>query len=256
MNYAASVSDFFKSPHWMKNMLLGGVCMLIPILGPIVVMGWLVTGFWARRDESWEAFPPFEFSQFDKYLDRGLWPFLVTFVASLVITPVMFVMMIPLMIGQAAFAGNQSEAGGCLFGVLALFMMLLAFVLMFALMLMSVPLTVTTPVKEGKLRALATTGRQRTAVYPDTPTVAETGLPGYFWESWGGMFAPARTPRPIIDKLNRALLTAFKMPDVQSRYATLGVDASPMAPAEFDRFVDAEITRVGELARRVGIKPQ
>ncbi len=123
-------------------------------------------------------------------------------------------------------------------------------------MLMSVPLTVTTPVKEGKLRALATTGRKRTAVYPDTPTVAEAGVPGYFWESWGGMLAPARTPRPIIDKLNRTVLTAFKMPDVQSRYATLGVDVAPMTPAEFDKFAAAEITRVGELARRVGIKPQ
>ena len=124
-------------------------------------------------------------------------------------------------------------------------------------MLMSVPLTVTTPVKEGRLRAIATTGRKRsTAVYSDIPTVAEAGLPGYFWESWGAMFAPAKTPRPIIDKLNRAVLTAQKMPDVQNRYATLGVEAAPMAPTELDRFVDAEITRIGEIARKVGIKPQ
>ena len=123
-------------------------------------------------------------------------------------------------------------------------------------MLMSVPLTVTTPVKEGKLRALATTGRQRTAAYPDLPTVAEAGLPGFYWESWGGMFAPARTPRAIVDKLNRVVLTALKMPDVQSRYATLGVDLSPMTPVEFDRFVDAELTRIGGIARKAGIKPQ
>ena len=123
-------------------------------------------------------------------------------------------------------------------------------------LLMSAPSTSGTPVKEGKLRALATTGRQRTSVYPDTPTVAEAGLPGYFWESWGGMFAPARTPGPIIDKLNRAVLTALKMPDVQNRYAALGVDASPMAPAEFDKFVDSEITRIAGLARNAGIKPQ
>lgn len=123
-------------------------------------------------------------------------------------------------------------------------------------MLMSVPLTVTSPVKEGKLRALATTGRKRTVVYPDMPTVAEAGLPGYFWESWGGMFAPARTPRPIIDKLNRTVLTVLTMPDVQNRYGALGVDAAPMAPAEFDRFVGAELTRIGEIARKAGIKPQ
>lgn len=123
-------------------------------------------------------------------------------------------------------------------------------------LLMSAPSTLGTPVKEGKLRALAVTGKQRTPVYPDTPTVAEAGLPGYFWETWGGMFAPARTPRPIIDKLNRAVLTALKMPDVQSRYAALGVDVSTMAPAEFDKFVDSEITRIAGLARKAGIKPQ
>lgn len=123
-------------------------------------------------------------------------------------------------------------------------------------LLMSAPSTLGTPVKEGKLRALAVTGKQRTPNYPDTPTVAEVGLPGYFWETWGGMFAPARTPRPIIDKLNRAVLTALKMPDVQSRYAALGVDVSTMAPAEFDKFVDSEITRIAGLARKAGIKPQ
>ena len=123
-------------------------------------------------------------------------------------------------------------------------------------LLMSAPSTLSGPVKEGKLRALATTGRKRTAVYPDTPTVAEAGLPVYFWESWGGIFAPARTPRSVIDKLNGAVLTALKMPDVQSRYVTLGVDVSPMAPAEFDKFVDSEITRIAGLARKVGIKPQ
>jgi len=123
-------------------------------------------------------------------------------------------------------------------------------------LLMSAPSTLSTPVKEGKLRALATTGRKRTLAYPDTPTVAEAGLPGYFWESWGGMFAPARTPRPIIDKLNRAVLTTLKMPDVQSRYAALGVEAFPTTPAEFDKFVDLEITRIAGLARKAGIKPQ
>jgi tripartite-type tricarboxylate transporter receptor subunit TctC len=123
-------------------------------------------------------------------------------------------------------------------------------------LLMSAPSTLSTPVKEGKLRALATTGRKRTLAYADTPTVAEAGLPGYFWESWGGMFAPARTPRPIVDKLNRAVLTTLKMPDVQSRYAALAVEAFPTTPAEFDKFVDSEITRIAGLARKAGIKPQ
>lgn len=122
-------------------------------------------------------------------------------------------------------------------------------------MLMSAPSTSVGPVKDGKLLALATTGRKRIAAYPNTPTVAEAGVPGFYWESWGGMFAPAKTPRPIIDKLNRTVLTLFEMPDVQSRYAALGVEVSPMAPTEFDKFVDSEITRIGKLARNAGIKP-
>ena len=70
------------------------------------------------------------------------------------------------------------------------------------------------------------------------------------------MFAPSRTPRAIIDKLNHAVVTALRMPDVQQRYAALGVDVTPATPAEFDRFIDSEITRIAELARKAGIKPQ
>ena len=51
MNYTASVSDFFKSPKWMMNMLLAGVCVFIPLIGPVVIKGWLITGFWGRDDE-------------------------------------------------------------------------------------------------------------------------------------------------------------------------------------------------------------
>jgi tripartite-type tricarboxylate transporter receptor subunit TctC len=123
-------------------------------------------------------------------------------------------------------------------------------------LLMTPPSTLGNLVKDGKLRALAVTGKTRTPLYPDTPTVAEAGLPGYVWETWAGMFAPARTPRPIIEKLNGAVLAALKMPDVRNRYAALGVDVSPMAPTEFDKSIDSEITRIGALARKAGIKPQ
>jgi tripartite-type tricarboxylate transporter receptor subunit TctC len=62
--------------------------------------------------------------------------------------------------------------------------------------------------------------------------------------------------RPIVDKLHHSVLAALKMADVQSRYAALGVDAFPASPAEFDKFVDSEITRIAGLARSAGIKPQ
>lgn len=100
MNYTASVSDFFKSPKWGMNMLLGGVTMLIPMVGPLVLSGWQITGFWGRGDNDDPAeFPPFDFQHFVKYLERGLWPFLVNLVASLALIPLMMlVVFLPMML--------------------------------------------------------------------------------------------------------------------------------------------------------------
>jgi Protein of unknown function (DUF4013) len=148
MDYAASVADFFKSPKWMMNLLLGGVCVLIPVVGPMVVLGWLITGFWARQDESFETFPDFDFSHFGKYLERGLWPFLVAFVAgvaaSIVMVPLAWVLMIPTMLigGGLSSAGHDANAGSC-FSVFAVMLMLLVWAVMIVvLMLVLVPLKI------------------------------------------------------------------------------------------------------------------
>jgi len=131
----------------MMNLLLGGVCVLIPIVGPMVVLGWLITGFWARRDENFETFPDFDFSHFGKYLERGLWPFLVAFVASMavsiVMVPLAWILMIPMMLaGGISSGGHQANAVGC-FGVLAMIMMMLVWALMIVgLMLVLVPLKI------------------------------------------------------------------------------------------------------------------
>jgi hypothetical protein len=82
MNYIGSITDYFKSPKWVMNLLLTGVCMLIPVVGPMVVMGWLISGFWMTKPVSFEAFPIFDFGKFGAYLERGLWPFLVTLAAG------------------------------------------------------------------------------------------------------------------------------------------------------------------------------
>ena len=110
MNYAASISDFFKTPQWVMNTLLAGLCVFIPIVGPIVILGWLVTGFWGRDDEGFETFPEFKFDHFGKYLERGLWPFLVTFLISLIMVPAVFVLMIPGMLTVALFGGDAEDA--------------------------------------------------------------------------------------------------------------------------------------------------
>jgi Protein of unknown function (DUF4013) len=100
MNYSASVTDFFKCPAWKNNMLLGAVAVLIPIVGPLVLFGWHITCLWARGNKEDPAdFPAFNFDNFVKYLERGLWPFLVNLVASLVLVPVILVLeIVPLLL--------------------------------------------------------------------------------------------------------------------------------------------------------------
>ena len=146
MDYAASVSDFFKSPKWMMNLLLGGVCVLIPIVGPIVVFGWLITGFWARQDQRFETFPDFDFSHFGKYLERGLWPFLVAFVVgvvvSIVLIPLVWLLMIPVMLAGGVSSGGDANLGGCLAVMITILMMLVWAVAIVVMMLVLVPLKI------------------------------------------------------------------------------------------------------------------
>lgn len=118
------------------------------------------------------------------------------------------------------------------------------------------PATLGTLVKDGKLRGLGVTGSKRTPAYPDVPTIAESGLPGFRWETWVGMLAPAKTPRAIVGKLNREITAILSMPDVQSRFVAMGAVAAPSTPSDFDKLVATEIKRVGELARKAGITPQ
>ena len=121
---------------------------------------------------------------------------------------------------------------------------------------MTPPATLGTLVKDGKLRALGVTGRQRVRSYPDVPTIAESGVAGFQWETWAGILAPSKTPRPIVNKLNREITAILRMPDVQQRFIALGAEPAPSTPEEFDRLVASEIVRVADLARKAGIKPQ
>ena len=142
MNYSASITDFFKSPKWMMNMLLGGLCALIPIVGPIVTKGWLITGFWGRDDERFETFPDFDFNQFAKYLERGLWPFLVTLVSSFVLSMVLSFCTVPIMMLPGFFlSGHNNEAGGCAAAILVIMMVVFYLVMVVAIMFVLTPLT-------------------------------------------------------------------------------------------------------------------
>ncbi|RBP39588.1 uncharacterized protein DUF4013 [Roseimicrobium gellanilyticum] len=124
MNYIASITDFFKSPKWGMNLLLGIVAFIIPAVGPIVLAGWLITGLYGRKnDENPATFPDFDFQYFMKYLERGVWPFLVSLVSSFALIPVMMVVMFVPMLLIGAMGSNSSGDGASIIGLLMMVVM-------------------------------------------------------------------------------------------------------------------------------------
>ena len=97
--------------------------------------------------------------------------------------------------------------------------------------------------KEGKLRALAVTTPQRAAAYPDIPTVAESGLKGYQAETYTGLFAPAGTPKAIVDRLYAATVEALADPEVMKKFANVGAEAKSLSPENFTEYLSAEHDR-------------
>jgi len=111
-------------------------------------------------------------------------------------------------------------------------------------------------VKAGQLRALAVSTRTRFAGLPNVPTVQEAGLPGYEVISWNGFGAPAGTPKPVIDRLNKAMVEALAMPDVKQRFAELAVDARPDTPEGFRKLIASEIAKWGKVIETARIPKQ
>lgn len=107
-------------------------------------------------------------------------------------------------------------------------------------------------VKAGKIRALAVTTERRFPTQPDIPTVAEAGVPGFHVSAWDGMFAPAGTPQPIVDKLNAAVRKALDDPKVRDALLGRGAEPVPSTPGELGRFVAAERARWGEVVKQSG----
>jgi len=111
-------------------------------------------------------------------------------------------------------------------------------------------------VREGKVRALAVTGPTRAKVFPDLPTVAQAGLPGFEAVLHYGIVAPAGTPRPVIDKLNAAMRTALASPDVQARIDTDGAEVFASTPEQYAADIDREETKWSDIVRRSGAKAE
>lgn len=111
-------------------------------------------------------------------------------------------------------------------------------------------------VKSGKLRLLAVGGEKRSPFLPDTPTMQEAGVPGYVNSSWGAIIAPAKTPKPIIDKLNKDIVEILNEPDTKERLAGLSAEVVANSQPDAVAYVDKETARLTKLIRDVGIQPE
>jgi tripartite-type tricarboxylate transporter receptor subunit TctC len=109
-------------------------------------------------------------------------------------------------------------------------------------------------IKAGKVKVLAVASKKRTALLPDVPTAEEAGLPGYELRVWYGFFAPAKTPRAIVQKLFNEFRTALASPEIQARFTTLGTETVDMPPDEFTRVFHGDLQRWAKFVRETGLK--
>src|SRR6187401_628810 len=114
--------------------------------------------------------------------------------------------------------------------------------------------TMASNVAAGQVRALGTTGTKRSELTPDVPTVAEAGVPGYEATIWLGVMAPAGTPQPIVDKLNAEIAKVINRADVKESWAKQGAVPLVMSPAEFDKYLRADIEKWARVVQKSGIK--
>ena len=110
-------------------------------------------------------------------------------------------------------------------------------------------------VRAGKLKALGTTGKSRSAVLPDVPTVSEAGVPGYEAVIWLGLMAPAGTPKPIVDRLNAEIRRIVDSPEMKAAWEKQGAAPMSMSPEEFARFMREDIEKWARIVKLSGAKP-
>jgi len=124
-------------------------------------------------------------------------------------------------------------------------------------LMMGSMLTVLPHVRQGRLRAYGVTGSRRVAAAPEVPTIAEAGVPGYESIQWFGMFAPAKTPREIVERLHTEIAKAVLEPEMRKRFANEGGDPrSSGSPEEFASFLRADMAKWAKVVKAAGIKPQ
>lgn len=118
------------------------------------------------------------------------------------------------------------------------------------------PIAVAVPdIRDGRLMALAVSGLQRSSALPDVPTTREAGYPNSDYALWVGLFAPVKTPRPIVERLHSETVKALQDPGLRQRLVALDVEPMPYSPEQFDTFIKDEIPVQTELARAAGLQP-
>lgn len=120
-------------------------------------------------------------------------------------------------------------------------------------MMFDTALVVGPHIQSGKLRPIAVTSSQRLESFPDVPTIAEAGQKGFEVASWQAVFAPADTPRPIVDRLHADIMKIIRTPEVRDRLKTLGMQPSTMTPAELGAYQRAEVEKWAQVIKAAGI---
>jgi len=109
-------------------------------------------------------------------------------------------------------------------------------------------------VKAGRALVLAVSTANRSPMFPNVPTVAEAGVPGFDFDQWYGLFASAKTPRPLINQANKEIVRILNLPDLKERMLTQGATPKPSTPEEFDRFVRSEVVKMGKVIIAAGAR--
>jgi len=109
-------------------------------------------------------------------------------------------------------------------------------------------------VRSGRLKGLAVSGDQRSAIAPEIPTVAESGLKEFSFMTWYGVLAPAATPPDIVDRLSKEIRKALESPEVKDQFVKLGVEGAPSTPEDFGRFLGRESAHYQHIIKLTGAK--
>jgi tripartite-type tricarboxylate transporter receptor subunit TctC len=109
-------------------------------------------------------------------------------------------------------------------------------------------------IRSGKLKVLAVTGRNRSAILPEVPTLAESGFPGFDMVSWQALLAPAGTPRPVIDRLNAEVGRVLRTPEMKEKMSGLGTDIVANSPEEFAQYLRVETAKWSQIVKVAGIR--